>query len=111
MGMLHNHRIVFAVLVLLFVSALRAESIATQQLIDLDGQPLTLVDDDARTTAVLFLGTQCPISNRYIPALNDLSKSHQSDGVKLLAVISDPTITRADVRTYREQYKIEFSIV
>jgi hypothetical protein len=83
-----------------------AETISPLHLIDLDGQRHTLIADDARATAVVFLGTQCPISNRAIPTLNDLYASHNHDGTAFYIVVSDPTLSRKDVVTYRDQYKI-----
>jgi mono/diheme cytochrome c family protein len=80
-------------------------------MIDVDGQPRVLARSEARGTIVAFVGTQCPISNRYAPLLNELAKTHASDDLDLLAVVSDPTITIADARKYRDEYKIQFPIL
>ncbi|HEX3358159.1 MAG TPA: redoxin domain-containing protein [Tepidisphaeraceae bacterium] len=100
-----------ALAILLTQATLRADNIPTQRLVDLDGNPLTLPSTDARATAVIFIGTQCPISNRYIPQLNDLYKTDQPKNIDLIGVIVDPTITRKDVLAYRDQYKIAFPII
>ena len=94
------------VILLASAAPVDAETIAPLRFIDLDGQPRTLVADDARVTAIVFLGTQCPVSNRAIPTLNQLAADHAHDGTAFYVVVSDPTITRKDVLAYRDQYKI-----
>ena len=59
----HTRRAILLVLMLL-AAGVRADTLAPMRVVDLDGQPRTLVRDDARATAIVFLGTQCPISNR-----------------------------------------------
>ncbi|HEY7088840.1 MAG TPA: redoxin domain-containing protein [Tepidisphaeraceae bacterium] len=88
-----------------------AETISPQRVLDCDGQPRTTLRPGARATVIVFLGTQCPVSNRYIPLLNDLGRSHQKDGVDLLAIVSDPTVSFKDLAKYRDEYKIEFPVV
>src|SRR2546425_5630090 len=105
------NRFAFAIVILLVVSLSRAGSIKGLHLIDLDGLPRTLAADEARATVMIFLGTQCPISNRYIPLLNDLAKAHENDGLEMFAVVSDPTITRKNVIAYRDEYKIAFPVL
>ena len=87
--------------ILLVSAAARAEPLTPRRVIDLDGQPRALIGDGVRATALVFLGTQCPISNRAIPTLNALAQSHAHDAMDLFIVVSDPTITRKDVLAYR----------
>ena len=79
---------------------------------DLEGKVAVLSDKpDIRATALVFLSTQCPISNKYIPELNRLASAHQNDGVRLFAVISDPTVTRAAAAQYAKEYQIAFPVL
>ena len=79
---------------------------------DLGGKVYALADKpEIRATAIVFLSTQCPVSNKYIPELNRLAKLHQDDGVRLLGVISDPTITRAAAIQYAGEYQIAFPLL
>ena len=79
---------------------------------DLGGKIYALADKpEIRATAIVFLSTQCPVSNKYIPELNRLAKLHQDDGVRLLGVISDPTITRAAAIQYAGEYQIAFPLL
>jgi hypothetical protein len=80
-------------------------------MIDVEGQKHVIASENARATVLLFLGTQCPISNRYIPQLNEMAEAHQDDRVEFFVVVSDPTITRKDVLAYRDQYKIGMPVI
>src|SRR5438067_829200 len=100
------------VLSILLVSRFaRAENLSPTLMIDVDGQRHVIGSESARATVLLFLGTQCPISNRYVPQLNQLAKAHQDDRVEFFVVVSDPTVTRKDVLVYRDQYKIEMPVI
>src|SRR4051812_15127170 len=61
-----------------------------------------------RPAALVFLGTECPISRRYIPVLNDLAKS---SNVELLGVISDPSIGRATADQFVKEYSVSFPVL
>ncbi len=79
---------------------------------DLSGKVHVLVDKpNIRATGLVFLSTQCPISNKYIPELNRLAQTHQDDGVRLFGVISDPTVTRTAANQYAQEYQIAFPIL
>ena len=78
---------------------------------DLEGVTHLLQDDRSiRATAIVFLSTQCPISNKYVPELNRLSHDAPA-GAKLYGVISDPTVTRAAAMAYVKEYKIAFPVL
>lgn len=79
---------------------------------DLAGIVHPLADDPAvKGSALVFVSTQCPISNKYMPELNRLAKSHEKDGVQFFAVISDPTVTRAAAAKYAAEYQIAFPVL
>ena len=42
--------------------------------------------NDAKHVVVVFLGTQCPIGNAYVPVLNDLQKRYANKGVQVVAI-------------------------
>ena len=55
---------------------------------DAAGKKVTLSDfNDSKTLAVVFLGTQCPIGNAYVPVLGDLQKKYKDQGLQVVAVI------------------------
>ena len=71
----------------------------TFSLLDLNGTSHELRQNDAgRVRAFVFLSTECPVSNGYLPTLNELHSSLCGRGdssVELLGVVSDPSIGRA----------------
>src|SRR3954451_16597301 len=53
-----------------------------------DGKAVTLKGDH-KAAVVVFLGTQCPINNDYVPVLAGLHKEYAGKGVRFLAVNSN----------------------
>src|ERR1035441_7093960 len=43
-------------------------------------------DKDAKGFVVVFLGTQCPINNEYLPELNRIDKEYSPKGIRLVGV-------------------------
>jgi hypothetical protein len=82
-------------------------TLGTVRTIDLEGKLHVL--NDARVSVVVFLGTDCPISNKYLPDLADLAKVHSS--VPVVAVISDPHTTRAQAVEHRKKFAIPLTEV
>ncbi len=80
--------------------------------VDLDGQ-LRRFGEKAETKAIVvaFLSTQCPISNSYLPALNELSSTYRRRGVEVYGVVSDPSVTRAEAIEHSTQYRIRFPVL
>jgi mono/diheme cytochrome c family protein len=80
-----------------------------------DGAVYALADANGlRASGVVFLSTTCPISNKYVPELNRMAEQlHQKhgDAVRLLGVISDPTVTRAAAAKYVADYHITFPML
>ncbi len=48
---------------------------------------------DSTAVVVCFLSTQCPISNGYLPVLDEMSTKYRRLGVEFYGVISDPSVT------------------
>lgn len=74
--------------------------------VDLNGHVIDLQSADRSATGIVFLATECPISRKYIPHLNDIAKTHT-----VIGIISDPTLTRAKVKAFADEYKIAFPAV
>lgn len=80
--------------------------------VDLRGQPRCLGEkSDTKLVVVCFLSTECPISNSYLPTLNELSSKCRRGGVEFYGVISDPSVSRAEALEHRKQYKIRFPVL
>lgn len=65
----------------------------------------------ARACAIVFLGVECPISNRYVAELNLIARDAAALGVPLLGAISDPAVTRAAAVEHRQKLAIEFPVL
>lgn len=80
--------------------------------VDLSGRLRRLGERaDTRAVVVTFMSTQCPISNGYLPQLNDLSSKYSRHGIEFYGVISDPSVTRADAITHSDDYRIRFPVL
>jgi peroxiredoxin len=64
-----------------------------------------------KATVVIFLGTGCPISNAYLPHLNDLAKKYETGGVKLLGVNSNAQDSAEDIARHAKEYSLRFPVL
>jgi len=67
--------------------------------------------ESTRGVVVVFLATQCPISNAYIPLLNKLATMHQTKGIEVYGAISNPGVTRADAARHHREYQLRFPVL
>ena len=74
----------------------------TAQIIDaravaLDGSVRTLgTTGSLKPVALVFVDTQCPIANKFIPRLNQLAGEADQLGFEFYGVLADPTLKPAD---------------
>ncbi|WP_164976157.1 redoxin domain-containing protein [Oleiharenicola lentus] len=72
---------------------------------DLTGHAFDPLDHaPAGTVILLFMATDCPISNRYAPVVNDLVKVFASPTLRFFAVYPDPATTPAAIRKHQWDY-------
>jgi thiol-disulfide isomerase/thioredoxin len=81
-----------------------ARAVKPFRLDDAAGKPWALADAKGKkAVVVLFLGTECPINNQYLPTLAKLSKAYADKGVPFVAINSNahdtPTRILAHVKT------------
>lgn len=62
----------------------------------------------AKAVVFLFLGTECPISNRYSPEINRIVGDYGTLGVVFYAVYADPSVTPDDVRRHGKDFGYGF---
>jgi peroxiredoxin len=80
--------------------------------IDVDGKLHRLGHGlNEAVVVVVFLSTECPISNCYVPTLNWLAKQYSRRGVEVYAVISDSSVTRAAAARYRRKYQLQVPVL
>lgn len=83
-------------------------------ILDLSGKMQNLRQNDRKHVRVfVFLSTECPIANSYLPTLNNLQKrmTESKASVELFGVVFDPSITRASARKHYTDYKASFPIL
>jgi hypothetical protein len=78
---------------------------------DIDGRDVTsLTLPSAQYVAAIFVATDCPISNRYLPEIARLSREFSPRGVHLWLIYPNPGDTLAAVRTHQSQYPVAASL-
>ena len=93
-------------------SAGQTRAAMTLKGVDLAGH-LRRLGESGNTKAVVitFLSTQCPISNSYLPTLNQLSRQYQDLGIEFYGVISDPSVTCAAASSHQKAFSIRFPVL
>ncbi|HIG57707.1 MAG TPA: redoxin domain-containing protein [Candidatus Handelsmanbacteria bacterium] len=94
------HKIIPIILLLALLSC-RADR---PKALDLDGYPVDPFTSDAQATVLLFVQTDCPISNRYAPTIAALHERFAPQGAEFWLVYPDPNETPAVIRHHREEY-------
>lgn len=74
-------------------------------LVDLDGRDVSVTSDAAiRVWVYVFLGVECPISNRFLPELAALEKEHAPRGVRFVPVYPNADETPDRIRRHRAEF-------
>ena len=77
---------------------------------DVDGA-VHEVGHGASPTVLVFLATECPISNQYHGTLNALAERYSAAGVHVYGVLSDPSVTRVAAKMYGATHDIRYSLL
>ncbi|HEV2987803.1 MAG TPA: redoxin family protein [Candidatus Angelobacter sp.] len=84
-----------------------------------DWQQVSLVDSDGkvhtsaewagkRAVVLLFVTTDCPLSNGYVPEFNRLQRAYGPKGITFYAVQGDATIASEEVRRHVKEFGYSF---
>ena len=65
----------------------------------------------ARATVLIFVRTDCPISNRYAPEIQRIAARFSSQGVKFWLVYADPSETADSIRNHLADYHYDLGVV
>src|SRR5258708_7580546 len=72
---------------------------------DTAGKAWSLSDvKESKAVVVLFLGTECPINNAYLPRLAELNKEYSAKGVTFVAVNSNHQDTAEKVAKHANEH-------
>jgi protein-disulfide isomerase len=74
---------------------------------DLEGKSIAIPSPDAEVTAIVFLDTECPISNGYIPEINRIYESYKEKGIHFVAAYPDPALKTETAREHGKKYGIK----
>ncbi len=74
---------------------------------NIDGHDVTsLAVPGTQYVAAIFVATDCPISNRYLPEIARLSREFAPRAIRLWLVYPNPGDTLAAVRNHQSQYRV-----
>jgi hypothetical protein len=71
--------------------------------VGLDGQPVDPFQS-GKATVLLFVRTDCPISNRYAPEVRRLHDKYESQGFNFWLVYPDPDETSDEIRQHVKEF-------
>jgi len=82
------------------------------RLTDAAGESHTLADyREHKLIVLLFLGTECPVSNGYAPEFRRIVEEYAAQNVAVLGVHSDPSVTAKTARDHAAEYRLPFPIL
>jgi len=61
-----------------------------------------------RAVVLLFVSTDCPLSNRYVPEFNRIESAYTARGVAFYAVQGDATVAEDEVRRHVKEFGYTF---
>lgn len=80
--------------------------------VDLEGQVHHLgFDGRARAVALVFLGSECPVSLRYAPRLNELAREAAARDVEFYGVVSEDTLAPSAARAFQRERELAFPVL
>jgi thiol-disulfide isomerase/thioredoxin len=87
-------------------------TISTFRLKDSAGKAWSLDDvKDCKATVVVFIGTQCPVNNAYMPRLAELHKDYADKGVAFVAINANEHDSAEAIAEHAKQYKLAFPVL
>jgi len=79
---------------------------------DIHRRPRSLAGfKDAKAFVVVFVGTECPIANLYVPTLIELHKDYAAKGVQFLAINSNSQDTFTLVSAHAQERAVPFPVL
>tara|TARA_Y100001960_G_scaffold79245_1_gene84690 strand:- start:4610 stop:6340 length:1731 start_codon:yes stop_codon:yes gene_type:complete len=76
------------------------------------GKEVALADyPDVELLAFIFLGTECPIGNSYIPQLNELSKTYSKEQVRFVIINANLADSAEEIKKHALEYKLRIPVL
>ncbi|MGQ9633769.1 MAG: redoxin domain-containing protein [Bryobacteraceae bacterium] len=106
---------------LLGIAVLLATSVSAQEfklgskvteftLQTVQGQNVNFSQIKGDLTVLMFIATQCPVSNAYNDRMNALYRDYASRGVKFIAINSNATEPAPDVASHAAKHGFQFTV-
>jgi hypothetical protein len=74
--------------------------------LDMEGKAVDPFGATNAATVLVFVGPECPISNRYAPELRRLQEKFSARGVRFWIVYPDADVTVAEVRKHMREFNL-----
>ncbi|MFP6693788.1 MAG: redoxin domain-containing protein [Pirellulales bacterium] len=79
---------------------------------DSAGKPLALADfGKAKIVVVVFMGTECPIGNGYVPDLIDLQSRYRDRHLQVIGINSNLSDSAETIAKHVKEFKIDFPVL
>lgn len=87
-------------------------SVLNRQLPSAGSGPMSLQELRGKSATVLvFLSTECPISNGYLTTVNRLASDYQPKGVNVVGINSNEGCSLRDMANHRKEFGISFPVL
>jgi peroxiredoxin len=78
----------------------------------LDGKDHAVGEGHSGKAAVLiFLGTDCPVSNSYVPAINELAETFAAKGAAVYGIYPDPNLKPGEAAEHAKEYALRTTML
>ncbi|MSQ93421.1 MAG: redoxin domain-containing protein [Gemmataceae bacterium] len=78
----------------------------------IDGKAWSLDDcKDKKAVVVVFIGTQCPVNNAYMPRLVELVKAYGDKGVQFVAINANEHDTLDAIKAHAKKFGLTFPVL
>lgn len=64
-----------------------------------------------KAVVLLFIATECPVSNYYSPDFSRIAKTYADQGVLVYAVHCDPAVSAADAGQHAKEFGLKFPVL
>ena len=105
-------RLVLIALLLIPTSLHAGQTVVKFKLNDIDGKAWS-VDDckDKKAVVVVFIGTQCPVNNAFMPTLVALEKDYRDKGVQFVAINANEHDSLDTIKQHAKKYGLTFPVL
>ena len=71
----------------------------------IDGTVLRPLEPAGVANVLLFVSTDCPVSNAYAPEVQRICAAYAAKGIACSLIYEDPNVTAGDVRKHLDEYR------